>query len=239
MNFERIRWLKNVHAGKDAFLMCNGPSLKKVNFSRVDPSRFILFGLNKIHLGFNIGIPVPHYTTVVNRKVIRHLFEDPKFSFNTLILSHRAGLITPESENIFYVNTDPSQLNRFSYECDVGVHEGWTVTHAALQLIHFMGIRRCIIVGMDHQFDTDPLRANQSEIKRGSDSDHFVPDYFSDGQDWDLPDLVNSEISYHAAKIAYEKSGGLVIDATEGGHCQVFLKASLNTCLDLFARLEQ
>lgn len=236
MDFSRLSRLKGKHSGKDAFLMCNGPSLNRVDFSSLDLGQFVLFGLNKIHLGINLGIPLPHYTIAVNKKVIIHLTQDPTFQFNTVIFSHRAGQVLPESDEVFYINTNPHNLPRFSLDCHVGVHEGWTVTHAALQIIFYMGIRRCVIVGLDHNFSTDPTRANETETKVGEDLDHFVPHYFSDGQDWDLPDLENSELSYRSARLMFEKVGGLILDATAGGKCDVFLKSSLADAFSILQR---
>lgn len=226
MNFSKISQLKDIHIGQRALLLCNGPSLRQIESSVINKSDYILFGLNKIHLATDLGIRLPDYTVAVNKKVINQLNRDKSFSYNKLILSHRAGAVFPESDDIYYVNTGPQNLERFSLDCSVGIHEGWTVTHAALQVIHYMGIRNVAIVGMDHNFDTDPLLANKSEVRVGDDHNHFSKNYFADGQEWDLPDLVNSEISYHAARRVFESSGGVVIDATTNGKCRVFLRAA-------------
>jgi hypothetical protein len=236
MNFSRIGELKDRHHGENALLLCNGPSLRRTDPSWITDSKLITFGLNKIHLAAELGFSIPDYTVAVNKKVINQVKADESFKYNRLILSHRAGLLFPEDDNIFYINTEPHNIPRFSYDCSLGVHEGWTVTHAALQLIFYFGIRNVIILGMDHNFDSDPTLANKSETRVGDDHNHFSPSYFAAGQEWDLPDLRNSEVSYIEARKCYEGAGGLILDATIGGKCNIFLKANLQDALALVLR---
>jgi hypothetical protein len=236
MNFNRIGAYQDKHVGKNALLLCNGPSLRRTDPSWVKESDLVTFGLNKIHLATELGFPIPDYTVAVNKKVINQLKSDESFKYKKLVLSHRAGMVFPEGEDVFYINTEPYNLPRFSLDCCIGVHEGWTVTHAALQLIYYFGIRNVIIVGMDHNFDSDPALANKAETRVGDDHNHFSPSYFAAGQEWDLPDLRNSEISYAEARRSYERSGGLIIDATIGGKCNVFLRAEFRDALRLVQR---
>ena len=56
------------------------------------------------------------------------------------------------------------------------------------------------------------------------DPNHFDPNYFAPGENWDAPDLAQSEISYQAARAAFEAAGRKIIDATVNGACTVFEK---------------
>ena len=79
------------------------------------------------------------------------------------------------------------------------------------------------IIGLDHNFRQHVLgKENASGIIHGADIDHFCPDYFGFGQEWDLPDLKNSEISFREAKRVFERNGGNIFDCTIGGHCNIF-----------------
>jgi hypothetical protein len=49
----RINKLKNIHTGKRALILCNGPSLNKVDFKLLTNLDVITFGLNKINLLFD------------------------------------------------------------------------------------------------------------------------------------------------------------------------------------------
>lgn len=230
-DFSRLYRWKNRHKGQKCILMCNGPSLNKVDFARVDTEKYVFFGLNKIFLGFeNLGIK-PKYIACVNKKVL----EQSSAMYNDLMvtkfISNRveASLI-PENPFTFHMNTVnlPKPNNRFNKNIIEYVHEGWTVTHAALQIIHYMGFDEVNIIGMDHNFKQhkDGLE-NQSSVIEGDDIDHFHPDYFGNGKEWDFPDLKNSEISYAAARKAFEEDGKKIFDCTIGGKCTIFDKVDI------------
>jgi hypothetical protein len=91
-DFTRLRRFWRRHRGAQALLLCNGPSLKEVDFARVDRSRFKVFGLNKIYLGFDMLGWEPDYLVAVNEKVLRQSLpvyqglRMPKFVSNRLPL---------------------------------------------------------------------------------------------------------------------------------------------------------
>jgi hypothetical protein len=84
---------------------------------------------------------------------------------------------------------------------------------------------------MDHNFPDSAGKPNEAQRMEGADLNHFSPDYFGFGQNWDLPDLANSEKSYLAARAAYEEDGRLIIDATTSGHCRIFERMTLEEAL--------
>src|SRR3546814_12759768 len=94
----------------------------------------------------------------------------------------------------------------------MGVHEGWTVTYAALQVAYYLGFKEVILIGMDHRYEYtgDP---NQTQVLDGPDLTHFSSDYFGHGQHWDNPDLAHSEESYRIARAESERDGRRIIDA--------------------------
>jgi hypothetical protein len=105
---------------------------------------------------------------------------------------------------------------RFCYDISQGVHEGRTVTYAALQIAYYLGFKEVIIIGMDHRYD---YAGNPNEASRldGADPNHFCADYFGGGQAWHNPDLEHSEESYRIARTEFEKDGRRIIDATFNG----------------------
>ena len=231
-DYTRLRRFWRRHRGEEALLLCNGPSLRQVEFARIDRSRFRVFGLNKIFLGFDLLGWEPDYLVAVNAKVLRQslpvyaALRMPKFVSNRLALDQ-----LPEDPLTYYMRTTPlpAGAGRFSTDVVQYVREGWTVTHAALQLIHYMAFTRVFIVGMDHRFTRHvPGQENASGVMTGDDTDHFHPAYFGGGQAWDYPDLRNSEISYRAAREVFEASGRSIIDCTQGGACDVFDKADIS-----------
>lgn len=231
--FRRLERFRNCHYGQECLILCNGPSLRKVDFSQIDRARFKVIGLNKIFLGFDLLGVVPDYVVAINRKVIEQSAEPFKALKVTKFVSSRVGSdLVPPDATTYHLNTTnlPAGAKRFSEDIVDYVHEGWTVTHAALQIAYYMGFRAVHIVGMDHRFHQHEAgRENQESTIAGDDVDHFHPAYFGHGQKWDLPDLRNSEISYRAAREAYEADGRQIFDCTVDGACDVFTKRDVSS----------
>jgi glycosyltransferase involved in cell wall biosynthesis len=229
LGYQRLIRFRNRYAGSECVLLCNGPSLRKVDFSLLRDRK--LFGLNKIFLGLDLIGRLPDFIVCVNKKVLLQSADKLSEIHTLKFLGSRAGLVLPLDPLTFYFNSMDPQTPRFSTDIVRHVHEGWTVTHAALQIAYYLGFRKVVIVGMDHYFPDSTGKPNEGQIMHGADLNHFDPNYFGFGQDWDLPDLLNSEISYKESRNCYEKDGRIIIDATEGGHCRVFERMSLSDAL--------
>lgn len=228
INHSRLSQFKNIYKEQNCILMCNGPSLSRVDFSAIDKKKFVFFGLNKVYLGYELFGFYPDYMVSINKKVI----EQSKDEFSKLpvikFISNRVDKdLVAEGPYNYHINTVnlPDNHKRFSKDICKYVYEGWTVTHAALQIIYYMGFKEVYIVGMDHRFSQHvPGLENRESVIAGDDIDHFHPRYFGHGQSWDLPDLKNSEISYKAALDAYRQDNRKIYDCTINGKCDVFPK---------------
>ncbi len=117
-----------------------------------------------------------------------------------------------------------------------GVGFGHTVTYAALQFAYYMGSDPVVIVGVDHSFKCEGAPREYRKMTT-DDENHFVPNYFSKGQIWGLPDLVGSEADYMRALRAFENAGRRVVDATVNGKLRVFERISIDDALDLCTTL--
>jgi len=225
-----LRW-KNYHRGEECLLICNGPSLNQVDWSRM-PAHLVRFGLNKIYLGEARFGFLPRYLCCVNEKVLRQSVQ----AFDQLravkFVSNRLGEEWyPENPLQYRINTQslPEHAERFSLDICAYVEEGWTVTHAALQIIYYMGFKRVFIVGMDHRYSLAvPGQENAAAAIEGADEDHFDPWYFGRELQWDQPDLHNSETSYRAARDVFERAGRTIVDCTIDGACKVFEKRPIS-----------
>ena len=127
-------------------------------------------------------------------------------------------------------NSDNSR-ETFAADIAAGLWEGGTVTYVALQLAFFMGFDDVILIGVDHSFQTSGP-AHKLVTSDGSDPDHFHPDYFGKGVQWQLPDLEMSERGYRLAERAYAAAGRRVRNATLGGRLKAFPLADYRAVLD-------
>ncbi|WKZ36429.1 MAG: DUF115 domain-containing protein [Anaerolineales bacterium] len=228
-SIRRLAELKDVHQGKRAFVIGNGPSLRQTDLSKLKNE--FTFGMNRIYLLFpELGFTTTYFCSI-NDLVIEQFAEDilalpmPKF---LAWRSHRhfdSGLPIPRIPAFVYTSyTGP----RFSRDVRGRVWEGATVTTFALQLAFHMGFEKIILIGVDHNF-TSKGGANKIVVSDGDDPNHVSPDYFGKGVKWQLPDLDTSEVGYLMAREAYRSAGREVIDATVGGKLAIFPKADYNS----------
>lgn len=217
---ERLQLIEARHRGERAVLVANGPSLNLMDLSFL--RRETVLGLNKIHLGIKKLGFYPRYLVAVNDRVVAQSAADIKALNCVKFISQRNAHILPEDALTYHIDTG-NPPERFCKDISLGVHEGWTVSYAALQIAFYLGFEEVIIIGMDHRYKyTGKPNAPCKLI--GTDPNHFSPDYFGGGQIWDNPDLVHSEESYRIARKVFEQAGRRIIDATVDGACRVFEK---------------
>jgi hypothetical protein len=212
--------LKDRHYNQRVVLVANGPSLNLMDLGFLRSETVI--GLNKIFLGLKKFCFYPRYYIAVNDRVISQSVPEIQAMTCVKMISRRNAALLPENALTYHIETQNPPA-RFSRDVSLGVHEGWTVTYAALQVAHYLGFKEVIIIGMDHRYR---YTGAPNEVCRldGPDPNHFSPEYFS-GLTWDNPDLAKSEESYRIARAEYERDGRCIVDATVNGACTVFQKA--------------
>jgi len=219
----RLRRLRDVHRGRKAVIVCNGPSLMQTDWPLLDG--VYSFGLNKINLLFEQNTYRPSCVVAVNPFVLE---QNSNFFNSTeipLYLDHYAAKAEISlRENVVMLHS--TGVNKFARDCSVSLYQGGTVTFVAMQLAFHMGFSEVALIGCDHSFST-PGPANLVALRKGPDRDHFHPDYFPEGTSWHLPDIDLSEASYRLAKSAFAAQGRRIVNATEGGMLEVFPRMSL------------
>ncbi|HLA08081.1 MAG TPA: 6-hydroxymethylpterin diphosphokinase MptE-like protein [Anaerolineales bacterium] len=228
-SIKRLAALKDIHKGKRAFVIGNGPSLKQTDLSKLKNE--ITFGMNRIYLAFPDWGFTTTYICVTNELVVGQFVDD----INALPIPR---FIAWHTRRHFPAQLPLTQLPTFVYTSYTGpgfssdirgrVWEGATVTNLALQLAFHMGVEKAILIGVDHNF-TSKGEANKKVVSEGDDPNHFMPNYFGKGIKWQLPDLDTSEIGYMLARDAYRKAGREVVDATVDGQLTIFPKVDYNT----------
>ena len=228
-SIKRLAGFKDIHKGKRAFIIGNGPSLKQTDLSKLKNE--FTFGMNRFYLAFpELGFATT-YLCAINDLVVEQFVSDflaldiPQF---IAWRSHRHYdphlAITKLPTFIYTSYTSP----RFSPDVSGRVWEGATVTNFALQIAFHMGFQKVILIGVDHNF-TSKGDANKTVVSQGDDPNHVHPNYFGKGIKWQLPDLDTSEIGYAFAREHFQKSGRQVIDATVGGKLTIFPKVDYNS----------
>ncbi len=227
-SIKRLEQFKDIHKGKRAFIIGNGPSLKQTDLSKLKNE--ITFGMNRFYVAFpELGFQTTYFASI-NDLVIEQFVEDISALSMPKFLSWRSHRFFNEKTyndaiNFIYTSyTGP----KFSSDVRGRVWEGATVTTVALQTAFHMGFDQVVLIGVDHNFASKG-DANKTVTSDGDDPNHFMPNYFGKGVKWQLPDLDTSEVGYIMACEAYRKAGREVIDATVGGKLTVFPKVDYNS----------
>jgi len=222
-----ISELANAFAGERCYIIGNGPSLNQTDLAKLKNEYTI--GTNRIYLNFDkMGYQTTFHCSV-NPFVIRQFSED---------------IDQVESFKFLRAETRDDLKNHFNthFMESAGIHdfiqdlernrwcEGWTVTYAAMQLAYYLGFETVILVGVDHYFK-DSGEPNKLVAAGDVDQNHFHPDYFAKGVKWQYPDLARSERSYFEARKTYEAGGRVIVDATVGGHLDIFPKVAFESTL--------
>lgn len=225
----KIKKIKNSYRGKKAVIICNGPSLRKVNFDELVDSDVYFFGLNKINLMFDDTKFRPNAIVACNYLVIEQnsaFYNDTRIPI--FINSDKSSIIKNNSNTIFLNFT--SMPRKFAKDCSMSLFQGHTVTYVAMQLAYHMGFSEVALIGCDHHFETKGI-SNKTVIAGETDPNHFHPKYFADGVKWDLPDLLGSEYHYDFADKMFKQDGRKIFNCTEGGKLEVFERLDLKSFL--------
>ena len=221
----RIRKYRNAHQGQRCFIIGNGPSLNRTDLTKLRGET--TFGMNRIFLMFpELGFQTTFLVTV-NELVIEQSAEEIRQLQIPKFLSWRSRSYLDPAEDLYFLYSTYTG-KKFARNAAGRLWEGATVTFISLQLAYYMGFSTVILIGVDHSFATKG-KPNETIVSTGDDPNHFHPSYFGKGFRWQLPDLDTSEVAYHLAKQVYEGNGRQVLDATVGGHLEVFPKVDYNS----------
>ncbi len=224
----KLAKLRDTRAGGTAVILCNGPSLLKTDFELVQRSGAFVIGLNKINLLFDKTTLRPQAIAAVNPYVIEQNRDFYNETDIPLFLDAVGTRHVRARGNVTFLHS--ANIRRFAKDVSVSISQGYTVTFVALQLAYHLGFRRVALVGCDHNFaQTGP--ANLAVKAGEKDESHFDPRYFANGVQWQLPDLLQSEIHYLLAREAFESDGRLVANATVGGKLEIFQRMCLESFL--------
>jgi len=211
---------KDKYPGEKAIILCNGPSLNKVDFDKIGADCFT-FGLNKINLLFDRSSFRPGCIVAVNSFVIeqnRDFYNKTGIPLFLDSIGSRRGWVNSR-DNVAFLHSGGTP-DGFARDCSVSINQGFTVTYVALQLAFHMGFKRVALVGADHTFATKGP-ANKTVDGGSVDQSHFDSRYFSNVK-WQLPDLFESEVAYTRANTMYNTHGRKIFNCTDGGELEVF-----------------
>jgi hypothetical protein len=222
-NKEKLRKVRGIHNNQRCFIMANGPSLASMDMTPL--AREITIGMNRIYLLFD-RIPFqPNYYVCSNELVLEQFSHDIRMLQMPKFLNwNRRKLYAPPDEITMFFHIRFGLIDRFGEDPTRSLWGGGTVTYVTLQLAFYLGFSEVILIGLDHNY-VEIGTPNTIETRNyADDKSHFHPNYYPKGIKWQLPDLRHSEAAYFLARKAFESDGRRIMDATNGGKCQIFEK---------------
>lgn len=242
---------KNRHAGERCFVMGNGPSLNRMDLSKLAGET--VFACNSAFLLFDrIGWRPKYYACVDSRVLPDRAAEidamlrahpDMTAFFPAIIQEHTGAkarrptrLVMPTGANRYFFNETPNSTDdlpgsMFSADIDDKVVQPFTVAITMLQIAAYMGFSEIYLIGCDTDYVvTSTVREEKDKIAPGvaltsrkdDDPNHFDRRYFGKGRKWHAPRPEMMIRHYGYAREALEALGVATYNATVGGRLEVF-----------------
>jgi len=220
-----IQNYKDIHKGERCFIIGNGPSVNKTDFSLIKNE--INFGTNRLYESMKkLGINCTYHVTS-NRYIVSTYYDDLcNIDVPIFLGQHGAeayGQKLFEGKKEFKRKPIPFRYKRrlmwqgeeMSTDlAKTGSSDSGTVITECLHIAYYMGFKKVYLLGCDCDF---------------SEQYHFYTDMSNPSASWEDGSI---EIplwfeSYKMCKKAYEADGREIINATVGGKLEVFKRQSL------------
>lgn len=223
-----IAALKNIHVGKRAWIVGNGPSVRLEDLAAI-PKDDISFCFNRFYLSYGDNPLRETYVVSADTLMIK--------DFGQEMIDLAAGLplfCLPPSRlpdlHGEYVLLPPADhyLPLFSQDPEKFVTVGGSSVFVALQMAWYMGIRDVVLYGMDYSFSVkmqrDPRFPFPVSFEEGN---HFIKSYRG-AKPWCPPTWRDISAGFLNARVAFELTGGRILNATRGGRLQTFARADFD-----------
>lgn len=239
----RLDGLHNAYHGATCVVVGNGPSLNQIDLSEV--ARVPYFAVNSFFLMEERIARRPDFYVVEDTAVFKENFEDIiKFEaglkFFPSIYKERIqseGGVETQADSLFFRmnqgfygrSTGTLAYPRFSLDPPRRLYCGQSVTIINLQIAHWLGFKRVLLVGMDFSYTIPESSIVEGNLIRSREDDpnHFDPRYFGEGKTWKDPKLHRVLQNYYLAKMVFERSGREIINCTIGGNLELFERGCL------------
>ncbi len=222
------------HTGERCFVVGNGPSLNKIDMTRLKDE--VTLGANRAFIGFEKWGFSYDYWMVQDRILADQSANEfcenlPKEMIKFIPYTILRHFDTARLDNVVPFHLDYTQQCSFSND-PFSLHEGFTVTVGLLQVAAIMGFTKIVLVGVDHSYQIPTKNVNDDKKWSGQGlSNHFSEDYtnFQNGQVWEMPDIDKMTRAYEAAATWSQENGIEIVNASPGTHLDAFPKVEFES----------
>lgn len=235
-DFKLLDAFKDTRASKRCFIMGNGPSLNEIDLSKLKNE--VTFGSNRAYLGYpkwgfentfwgcedKLQIEAHHdeYEAALSPQLPKFVpftycgyFDAPNTVFFPLLYGN--GRVFPNGLQFPCFSAHPRQL-----------YHGFSISYSLIQIAALMGYEEVILVGMDHNYDLQPIAANNDNGKdtwsaqNATNPTHFDAAYTQGAKQFVKPRPVQAELAYMVARQWGLASDVQIVNATPGSKLDVF-----------------
>lgn len=227
-SIRQLRKLRNSHLGERCFIIGNGPSLKPEDLDLLKDE--FCFASNRIDRIFEHTQWRPAFYCTQDPSILekyRDIIREIPAPYKLMVYSgsRKTGYIgnamyTPFSGKDIYPNPPI-----FSEDISDSIGEGYTVTYTCMQVAAYMGFKKMILLGIDHNFPIDVTPEGKVVVNKDA-GEHF---YGSNDIPKHYPMLYKVDLSYKTAKEYAEKHGISILNATRGGKLEIYERVDLDS----------
>jgi hypothetical protein len=226
------RNVRGKYTGQAGFVVGNGPSLKLADLDSLRKS--ISIASNKIYLAFPDVAWRPTFFSCSDWLVWDKIqTEVPRHFHNPLLLSSfKSSTLPPDAvlmKNLGFFMT--SRIG-FSLNSAEGQYGGYTVTYNNLQTAVHLGLNPIYLIGCDHYYSGELTSSvGKPLVMHKGQQNHFIPNYRSPGEIVNMAPIGIMNEAYNRARTVCETKGIRILNATRGGHLDVFERINLDDVL--------
>ncbi len=224
----RLQQLANRHAGKTAWLIGNGPSVRLTDLDQLEDR--LTFCFNRFHLAHGSTRLRATYTLTADKQMI----ED----FGQQIVDESGGTVFVAHEHApdllgdyIWLRQMPVFPPLFSRSPELVISPGGSTPFVAMQVAYFMGVRKFYFYGADFSFRFARHHAGGDAFRIATgEGNHFIANYRSN-RPWCPPSLLDIGSGFLAARMVMEAEGGFVRNVTRGGQLEIFEREDFESAL--------
>lgn len=230
-NRRRLAALKDVHRGRTAVIVGNGPSLRLADLDALAASDAVTFAFNKIYLAYDRTPFRPTYFMVEDHLVAENNAAaiDAVRGSTRLYRDFLLRWLQPADDAVLFgLSIEEPKDGRVGFSVDpLDLCWGASVTYSALQLALYMGCEKVYLTGIDFTF-TMPGVQPKDVLVAGAERNHFLPEYRQPGERWNRPRPEVTQLAFEAARNHAAAHGCRIFNATRGGALKVFPRADFD-----------
>lgn len=234
-NIRNLNSLKDSCAGRRMFIVCNGPSLRPEDLTKLHKKEELSFVSNSIDSIFSKTEWRPTFYAIFD-ELAQYTFLDRMNRIPSKWQFYRKNSYKTTRKTVHpavFITTDGSKklldAPKFSPDCRKGIYTIGTVTYSMIQLSVFLGCKELYIIGCDNRYPVQKTRDGQIVYTDGKayfDGDDAHGDGRAAVSVWQM------DVAYEAARKYADAHGIKIYNATRGGCLEAFPRVDFDSLFE-------